>query len=48
MWVTLYNVCIRIKNNIITTNDRTIRVNIDALFYGLKPEQQIVGSKKFI
>jgi len=32
--------CIRIKNNVITTNTRGLEVNIDALFYDLKPGEQ--------
>jgi hypothetical protein len=34
--------CIRIKNNVITTNARGLEVNIDALFYDLKPGEQSV------
>jgi hypothetical protein len=34
--------CIRIKNNVITTNARGLEVNIDALFYDLKPGEQRV------
>jgi hypothetical protein len=40
---------IRIKNNTITTNSRGLEVNIDALFYGLKPqEQRIIQGKRKI
>jgi len=31
---------IRIKNNTITTNLRGLSIDIDALFYGLKPQEQ--------
>jgi hypothetical protein len=34
--------CIRIKNNVITTNARGLKVDIDALFYDLKPGEQRV------
>lgn len=34
--------CIRIKNNVITTNARGLEVSIDALFYDLKPGEQRV------
>ena len=34
--------CIRIKNNVITTNARGLEINIDALFYDLKPGEQRV------
>ena len=34
--------CIRIKNNVITTNTRGLEVSIDALFYDLKPGEQRV------
>lgn len=33
---------IRVKNNVITTNARGLEVNIDALFYDLKPGEQRV------
>lgn len=32
--------CIRIKNNVITTNARGLEVNIDALFHDLQPGEQ--------
>lgn len=40
--------CIRIKNNVITTNARGLEVSIDALFYDLKPGEQRVlqGARK--
>ena len=39
---------IRIRNNTITTNSRGLPIDIDALFYGLKPEEKriIEGKRK--
>ena len=40
---------IRIRNNTVTTNSRGLSVDIDALFYGLKPqEQRILEGKRKI
>lgn len=39
--------CIRIKNNVITTNAHGLEVSIDTLFYDLKPgEQRILLNKR--
>jgi hypothetical protein len=39
--------CIRIKNNTITTNARGLKVDIDTLFYDLKPgEQRVLQDKR--
>lgn len=39
--------CIRIKNNTITTNSRGLEVDIDALFYDLKPgDRRILRDKR--
>jgi len=38
---------IRIRNNTVTTNSRGLSIDIDALFYGLKPqEQRIIEGKR--
>ena len=40
---------IRIRNNTVTTNSRGMGVDIDALFYGLKPgEQRILKGQRII
>jgi len=40
---------IRIKKNTITTNSRGLEIDIDALFYGLKPqEQRVIEGKRRI
>jgi hypothetical protein len=39
--------CIRLKNNLITTNARGLAIDIEALFYGLKPgEQRILNTPR--
>lgn len=40
---------IRIKNNTITTNSKGLHIGIDALFYGLKPnEQRALKGKRLV
>lgn len=41
---------IRIKNNTLTTNSRGLEIDIDALFYGLKPQEErvIQGKRKIL
>jgi hypothetical protein len=42
--------CIRVRNNLLTTNARGLEVDMDALFHGLKPQEEriIPGARKLI
>ena len=42
--------CIRVRNHLLTTNARELEVDMEALFYGLKPQEEriIPGARKLI